>query len=339
MKIAFLTNKETQELGYFENEESLSYLKDYIKRSGLDFEIMNVNNTKSLDKILSNGVDLVFPNVYTFTDDITGEEVWMSEYLDRKGVPYIGHNKEGLQKLLDKNLCQTLLKKNNVPIPQFVILNENNMTENYKLLKNGLIYPVIVKPTMTANSIGIYKDSVANDAEEVIKKVQRVFDDVGGPEVIVEEYLPTKDITVGVMKTNRGNYVVAGYYEDSSVHHYGFKHGNTGFSSIKLVKDSELNKKLSSLADMVYDSLGLRDVTRFDCKADKDGNIKIFDVNGMPGMNRHHSSLPALSYHRFSDQDSELVYDSLINTLILSASDRYGLEVPEIVKRNNTYTL
>ncbi|HBS93327.1 MAG TPA: D-alanine--D-alanine ligase, partial [Firmicutes bacterium] len=60
-------------------------------------------------------------------------------------------------------------------------------------------YPLFVKPAGGGNSVGIDANSVVRTSGELAQRMEVLYDLLGPISLVVEEYLPGREFTVGVI--------------------------------------------------------------------------------------------------------------------------------------------
>ena len=111
------------------------------------------------------------------------------------GIPYTGSDPLTLAVTLDKALSKRIVSLD-VPVARGVLLYEGFDAR----VLHDLETPVIVKPNNEGSSKGIWRDALCRTVEESIDRCQWVLARYNCP-VLVEEFLPGVEVTVGV----RGN--------------------------------------------------------------------------------------------------------------------------------------
>ncbi|MEZ5980166.1 MAG: D-alanine--D-alanine ligase, partial [Planctomycetota bacterium] len=143
--------------------------------------------------------------------------------------------------------------------------------------------------------------------------------------VLVEEYLPGREMTIGVLGTGeRARAVGALEVEllegaDAGVYTYRNKEECETLVRYSLAADA-LAAEASALAVRTWNALGCRDGGRVDVRCDAAGRPQVMEVNPLPGMHAEHSDLPilwTLGGRRYTD---------LVGEIVASASERLRAE-------------
>src|SRR5437660_3408642 len=108
------------------------------------------------------------------------------------GIPFTGSDALTLSVALDKSIARRIVSPN-VPVARGVLVDR----EAHEAELSSLQYPVIVKPNDEGSSKGIRDDPVAYDFKGAIERCRFLQKRYGCP-VLVEEFLPGKEVTVGL---------------------------------------------------------------------------------------------------------------------------------------------
>lgn len=308
-------------LGYSKEEaaecdriETIDGISNAIETLG--YSVDRIGNIYELNKRLSNGDrwDLVF----NICEGITGSarESQVPALLDSYKIPYTFSDTGVLAITLYKNVTKHLLAAKGINTPPFHIVNDIEDLDN--LLLN---YPLFVKPDAEGTSKGIDNFSKVHNKEELIAKVRTVLrDSCHG--ALIEEFLPGREFTVGILGTGRNSkvYEIMEIVIDKSGHHpiysYEVKEDYTKYVKYSILEDASLRKDISDLCLKSWNTLGCRDGGRIDVKIDKNGKPSFIEVNPLAGLNPLRSDLPIMGGL------AGLKYHDLIKEILNSAINR-----------------
>ncbi|MFA5008784.1 MAG: ATP-grasp domain-containing protein [Candidatus Omnitrophota bacterium] len=241
-------------------------------------------------EILSTKAFCVFNLFEGFSNDCEKEAAFV-RMLENIRMPFTGNTYFTLRVCLNKSKTKDILKKNNLPVARGIVV------KNVKNIKvKELVFPVFVKPCSEDASVGIYKDSLVFNKEElfdVVKKRLRFFS--GG--LIVEEFLPGKEYSVAFLGNK--NYKILGISEINYSKHEGFASFLTydakwsrktldyraTMPDYKPKINNTLRDKIIDLSTKAAQALGCRGYFRVDLRG-KSGNLFIIDINPNPDINR-----------------------------------------------------
>src|SRR6185295_18019941 len=109
------------------------------------------------------------------------------------GLPFSGSDAVTLGITLDKWMARRVVSPE-VPVARGVLVDPGEGEESLA----SLTFPVFVKPNDEGSSKGIGRESIAADPGAAMDRCRALRDRYGCP-VLVEEYLPGKEVTVGVV--------------------------------------------------------------------------------------------------------------------------------------------
>lgn len=119
-----------------------------------------------------------------------GEDGGIQSLLERMKIPYTGSSVEACRYGMDKLFSRRRWAAEGLPIPRW------RLTDSLGLLEEAqsLGFPVVVKPRAEGSSLGM---SIVDSPEEIPKAAQEAAR--FGSEILVEEYLPGPELTVGIL--------------------------------------------------------------------------------------------------------------------------------------------
>jgi D-alanine-D-alanine ligase len=247
--------------------------------------------------------------------------IWVADYLDSKGIPYIGSNSQTMKDMIDKYRTHTILSRNGVPVPSHRLVHSSDDLST-------IAYPSFVKPICESRSVGISDESVVYSEEELKRRVAYIegeFDQAA----LVEDYLPGDEYTTLVLGNGATRECLPGlvtvdpkFYTKHKILRSDLR--GVGLTRIKL--ESRQAEEAKAIADKAAEAMHCLDHVRIDIKADPTGKLRIIEVNGIPGLKPHKSWAPQIYtlYHGSPETEME-DYRQLIRIIIDSARKRYGL--------------
>ncbi len=246
--------------------------------------------------------------------------------LEMLGIPYVGSGPETHAIALDKVLTKMVLLQKGLPTPRFTVLE----TPDFSLpLKDGLNYPLIIKPKDEAVSFGL---KIVNSDPELREGVDVIYGMFKSP-TLVEEYIDGREINVGLL----GNDPVEAFPPVEIIFDQGEQiftyedkiktSGRTLKKSCPASLDPEVAAQVERLAIEAFNSLGCFDSARVDFRIDRQGNPYILEINSMASLG------PGGSYV-YAAEKVGLDYSALVNRLIEITSSRYF--GPHLVEDSST---
>ncbi|MEA3506617.1 MAG: D-alanine--D-alanine ligase, partial [Elusimicrobiota bacterium] len=235
------------------------------------FSQIGLNYTRLLaegnfsQELISQQPDLVFIAMHGGK----GENGSMQGLLEVLNLPYTGSGVLASALCMDKIRSKEIFKYNGLSTP------------DWQELKNGdevkLKLPVVIKPVSGGSTIATTIVRNEEDIEPAVKKVRDTKD-----RVIVEKYIPGREITVGVVDgkslpvleiiSETEFYDYRAKYENGMSHH----HSPRGVSE-------KILSRLRAEAEIAYEVTGCSGAVRADFRlAGKKGYI--LEINTIPGM-------------------------------------------------------
>ncbi len=246
---------------------------------------------------LSGEADLVFNLCDEGLRNDPRKELHVPALLEMLGLPYTGTCPQGLAHCYDKSLVRGVAREVGVPVATARVLLPGARLPDAGALR----FPVLVKPNAGDNSRGITQKSVARDAGALAAAVAHVRQAVGARQtLLIEEFLPGKDLTVGVLGNAGGHadaFEVLPITEDdysalpkSLPRLCGFEAKwlpeSPYWQDVRTVR-AELPEAtcaaLRAHSLRMFERLGLCDYARFDWRLDADGRPRLLEANPNPG--------------------------------------------------------
>ena len=233
--------------------------------------------------------------------------------LEMIGIPYVASGPLGHSLALDKVVTKMILRQNDIPTPDFAVLDTPEAP-----IPGDLPYPMIVKPKNEAVSFGL---AVVNDADELKESAQVIFDRFRQP-VLAEQYIEGREVNVGLL----GNAppepfppVMLSFGDGPQIYTYEDKTGRSG-RTIQPVCPAPISDELTALAQEIavraFSVLGLHDCARVDMRMDAEDNFYVLEVNSLPSLGEHGSYLVGAAHVGMD-------FAAFVNRLVEVASARY----------------
>lgn len=301
-----------------DSEETILLLQEGLERQG--HTVRRVGNARRLLELATRGfeVDLVF-NV---AEGHGGpeREAQVPLILEIFGIPYTFSDPATMMVCHDKSLAKHVWQAAGLPTPDFRVLRDIDNTEQQlgDLMER---FPLFVKPVHEGTSKGIDTDSLVREPRDLKERVSFVLSNYDQP-ALVEEWLPGREFTVGIVGTPPGASVLGiteiRLVDGSPVEIYGWRQKEESESRIEYrpVSDPLLIDHLGTMALAAYGLMGCRDAGRLDIRLDHRDSPHLLEVNPLPGLHPTHSDLPVIA------TQAGLPYDDLLNRIVSSAAER-----------------
>ncbi len=301
-----------EETAEFDTENTIEGIESAIKKNGHETE--RIGNAGALIKQLLDGKrwDMVF----NIAEGLYGEgrESLVPALLDHYKIPYVFSGPVTLGISLNKAYAKQIIRDSKINTPDFFVVTKVEDVENV-----DLEYPLFAKPVSEGTGKGINSKSILNSKEELFSVCSKLLQQFNQP-VLIEEYLPGREFTVGVLGTGKSAYVpgaieIVYKKNTNNIYSYENKENYKTIVDYIAVKD-ELLTQCSELALDVWRALNCFDGGRVDMKIDKQGKMNFIEVNPLAGLNPTTSDLPILC------KLNGVSFQEIINEILKSAISR-----------------
>jgi D-alanine-D-alanine ligase len=217
--------------------------------------------------------DVVFLTV--FGDE--GESGATQRFLDRHGVTYTGPSAEVCAITFDKARTKEHLVPHGILTPRWHRVWRDAVAADLETLE--VPGPWIVKPVAGGSTIGLTHVTDRADLPAAVELAT-----AAGTDALVEEFVPGRDFTIGVLGDDVFGVVEA--VTDRDLYDYEAKY-TPGASRKRTPADltDEQTAEVQRLAGEVHRVLGIGDTTsRSDFRLGPDGRFTFFEVNPLPGL-------------------------------------------------------
>lgn len=239
------------------------------------------------------------------------------------GVPFTGSDALTLAVTLDKAIARRVVSPD-VPIARGILVTRAEEEAALETLR----YPVLVKPNDEGSSKGIRENSVALNIAGAVAQCRWLREHYACP-VLVEEFLPGVEVTVGIVGNGLETRVL-GMMEIVPVSEeqffvYSLEVKRNWRQRVRYYVPPRLPAAtlatLERNALTAYRLLGCRDYARLDFRLNVAGQPCFIECNPLPGLNPTHSDLVILSREI-------LAYEKLVEGILLDATRRVGVCLP-----------
>ena len=244
-----------------------------------------------------------------------GREAVIPALLDAYRIPYTFSDPAVLALCLHKGYAKNILRGLGLPTAPFAVVAAPEDLEGLKLA-----YPLFAKPVAEGTGKGITASSRLESPEALATLCRELLTRYRQP-VLVEEYLPGREFTVGIVGTGRSARAI-GVLEvlllpqaEPGVYSYVNKERCEELVEYRTPRDAEA-LAAEQLALEAWCALGCRDAGRVDVRQDRDGRPNVIEINPLAGLHPTHSDLPMIA------ERAGMSYRELIETIVASAWKR-----------------
>jgi D-alanine-D-alanine ligase len=199
-----------------------------------------------------------------------GEDGQVQRLLQEIGMPYTGSNPSASGAAFDKCASKRVFVREGIPTPRYEVLKAGQ--------KRTLPLPVVIKPPCNGSTIGVHRVFNESQWEPGMADALRY-----GPDVLVEEYIAGRELTVGIVgdETLPIIEILApdGWYDFDAKYKQG--------GSMHLVPAS-LNdataRTCREVSMKTFRALGCSGMSRVDFRMSNDGALYVLELNNIPGF-------------------------------------------------------
>jgi D-alanine-D-alanine ligase len=261
------------------------------------------------------------------------KELHVPALLEQLNIPYTGGGPQCLAFCYDKSIIRGVAREMRIPVAKGMLV-----TGNSDLSKLSLSLPLLVKPNSGDSSFGITQKSIAHSREELLRILKETGEIIGpNKPVLLEEFLPGKDISVGIIGNPPACTVLPITEEDYSAvpeelpricgYEAKWIPGSPYFNIKSVPADlpEKTRKEIVKCCLALFSRLGCRDYARFDWRLDAEGRPRLLEVNPNPGWcwDGHLAKMAAYA---------DISYSGMLAAILEAAKERYGLGAPEKIE-------
>ncbi len=331
MRIALTYNlkekDETKPADYFsefDSPETINAIISALQAKGHFVEAINAESRELFTYFKKNRpeVDMVF----NIAEGKFGKyrESEIPALLDCLGIPYTGSNTFSLALALNKALTKKILKAENIPTPNFQVFKTGK-----EELDPGLKFPIIVKPNFEGSAKGIDISNVVQTKEALFQKAREIIS-LYKQEVLVEEFIEGKELTVGILENGKTTILPIleidfSTCKQSGEYFYSWRmkeyQGNEELGLIPTFHcparlDKHMESKVKEIALKTHHAVGCFDISRTDIRLSEDNIPYVLEINPLPGLDPQESNFPIMAYA------AGMKYEDIIESIVMSASKR-----------------
>lgn len=302
------------EVAEFDSPETIDALAAAL--GSLGHSVERVGNVRALAARLVAGwrCDLVF----NIAEGVAGfgRESQVPALLEAYEIPYTFSDPLVCALTLHKGMAKHVARGHGVPTPGFVLVGTRE-----EAAAVTLPLPLFAKPVAEGSSKGIGPKSLVKSREALVDICAELIERYRQP-VLVEEYLPGREFTVGILGTGAAARALATLEvlllerADAGVYSYRNKTQWQGLVDYRLLEPGPLRDEVEGVALATWRCLGCRDAGRVDVRLDAAGRAQMLEVNPLAGLTPGYSDLPLMA------ERVGMSYESLIGEIVRSAVAR-----------------
>lgn len=330
MRIALTHNlrlSDSEEEAEFDTEQTVTAIAAAIERLGHRVEKMEVSGpaSRTVARLEAFSPDLIFNTAEGRRGRF--REAFFPALFDELGFPYTGSDAYALAVTLDKQLTKLILREEKIRTPGWQFVEKLS-----ELKPDELHFPVIVKPNFEGSSKGITQDSVAENVDELRKKVSAALDRYPSG-LLVEEFIVGRDLTVPFLEQVDNDFdgVLAPveYLFDGplaqgrryAIYDYELKTSQDKSVTTRAPAqiDEDMSERIRKMARTVIKRLDVKDLGRVDFRLSDAGVPYFLEINALPSLEAGASLFSSAALEG-------LHFDGVIDAVIQNAARRYRIK-------------
>ncbi|MGH6661040.1 MAG: D-alanine--D-alanine ligase, partial [Rhodospirillales bacterium] len=201
-----------------------------------------------------------------------GEDGCVQGLLDILDIPYTHSGLLASALAMNKPMAKRLFASAGIPVPEHMIVSSDQIR-----VGDVMERPYVIKPLNEGSSVGVH---IVHEGDN-----DPLFGESGWPygdQVMVEEFIPGRELTVSVMGDRP--LAVTEIKTARDFYDYDAKYASGGSSHVVPAEiDAPIYDEAMRLALMAHQTLGCRGVTRADLRCDGD-DLYLLEINTQPGM-------------------------------------------------------
>jgi len=297
-------------MGGWSNERPVSLSSgrecaDALRRAG--YEVTEIDVGRDIYNVLTElKPDVAFNALHgTF-----GESGMVQGLLELLELPYTHSGVLASALAMDKHQAKIMFKAAGIPVTDHLILPRQEVARSHVMAP-----PYVIKPIADGSSFGVFivKADHSHPPQEILRE-----DWNGGEEIMVERYIPGRELTCAVMGD-----VALGVTEiatDLAFYNYEAKYVKGGSHHIIPAQiQPKIYDKVQKMSLKAHAALGCRGVSRTDFRyndrAGEDGELVCLEINTQPGMTETSLVPEQAKYagHSFEELVAWMVEDASCN--------------------------
>lgn len=238
---------------------------------GLDAVMVDITGENTAgDQITKENIKVAFIALH----GRFGEDGTLQAILESMNIPYTGSGVLASQLAMDKIVSRAIFEKKNLNVPKYKVLKKKIFSPDI----DHLMFPIVAKPATHGSSIGL---SIANNKKELNKAIETAFE--YDTRVILEEYIPGKEITVGILDDEPLPVIQISPKRQFFDYTAKYTSGLTEYIvPAKLPPVVSRNAQEAGIS--AHKALGCKSFSRVDMILDGNNRCVVLEVNTIPGL-------------------------------------------------------
>jgi len=267
------------------------------------------------------------------------QELHVAALLEQLQIAYTGAGPQCLAYCYDKSLVRGIAKEMKIPVPRAFFVRPDDSA-----FEIPFCFPAIIKPNFGDSSFGITQRSVAYSLEQALNAISEIRNQFGYDKpILVEEFLPGKDLSVGIIGNPPDGYMVLPLCEEDYDEVPGHLPRICGYEakwrpdspywkikSVPATVPENVEKSIVEWCLRLFERLECRDYCRFDWRLDEGGDPRLLEVNPNPGWCWDGHLAKMAGFAGFS-------YAEMLDAILRAAETRLGIRPNASANGNRPY--
>lgn len=238
-------------------------------KGGLDVEFIDLTEYNRLSFMDEHEIDIAFIALH----GKHGEDGEVQEYFESRGIMYTGSGPTASRKALDKLESKKIFSAAGLYVPGHISIKEISQLGNLEFR-----LPCVVKPRYEGSSLGLSIVKEEGCLRTAVVEALKFDQDV-----IVEDFIPGKEVTVGVLdgkplpvieiKTTEGVYDYDSKYLSINTEYF-----------VPATLDEAVYVSCQDAGLKAHNALGCHGFSRTDLRVSEKGVPYVLEVNTIPGL-------------------------------------------------------
>ena len=238
--------------------------------------------------------------------------------LEMTGIPILGSGLISHVVGLHKEMTKSLLNAHNIRNARFQLIEDENDP-----IRPDFVYPLIVKPEHEGSGVGLTASSLVETPKQLKQVIWEKISE-HNQVLLVEEFLPGREFTVGVIGNKELEILPIKetiFPEDGlQILTDAMKTEDLSISEIPANIPTVLEREIIGMTEKTYRILRCQDFSRIDFRLDRNGQPNVIEINTAPGLKDNFSFFPLIA------KAAGYNYSELIHRLVQVALEPRGLQ-------------
>ncbi|HUU00394.1 MAG TPA: D-alanine--D-alanine ligase [Myxococcota bacterium] len=224
--------------------------------------------------LMSRGIEVAFVALH----GRWGEDGCVQGLLEAMRIPYTGSGVLASALSMDKVFAKRIFSAAGLPLAEDLVVARTDL-DDFTAARLPFDLPAVIKPSREGSSVGV---SIVHDAAALRGALDEARRFAG--EVLIERYLPGREIQVGVLDDRALGAIEIKPAEEFYDYRAKYQSGGSTHYIFPAPLSEEQTSQVCRLGLAAHRSLGCCGVSRVDTILGPDGRFVLLEVNTIPGM-------------------------------------------------------